>query len=196
MADFQGPTGLTFNRGLIADPSAFARDANAASWLFLCGEEFAAMEGGMSYADVEAAVATSANIVSDPPRTLDMDLARRHVAALDELPRPTLVTCRTGPRSSAAVYLYAGLKAGATADEVLSQGRSRQRALLRLRGSQGVGDARSRGAFLRGGRRGERPAVAAILCVTHGSSGWRPQLRRPRRILENHNDFIARQHGA
>ncbi len=121
MADFQGPTGLTFNRGLIADPSAFARDANAASWLFLCGEEFAAMEGGMSYADVEAAVATSANIVSDPPRTLDMDLARRHVAALDELPRPTLVTCRTGPRSSAAVYLYAGLRAGATADEVLSR---------------------------------------------------------------------------
>jgi hypothetical protein len=121
MADFQGPTGLTFNRGLIADPAAFARDANAASWLFLCGEEFAAMEGGMSYADVEAAVAKSANIVSDPPRTLDMDLARRHVAALDELPRPTLVTCRTGPRSSAAVYLYAGLRAGATADEVLSR---------------------------------------------------------------------------
>jgi hypothetical protein len=121
MGDFQVPSGLTFNRGLIADPATFARDANAASWLFLCGEEFAAMEGGMSYADVEAAVANSANIVSDPPRTLDMALARRHVAALDELPRPTLVTCRTGPRSSAAVYLYAGLKAGATADQVLSR---------------------------------------------------------------------------
>ena len=79
------------------------------------------MDGGISYADVEAAVATSANIVSDPPRTMDMALARRHVAALDELPRPTLVTCRTGPRSSAAVYLYAGLRAGATADEVLAQ---------------------------------------------------------------------------
>jgi protein tyrosine phosphatase (PTP) superfamily phosphohydrolase (DUF442 family) len=50
-----------------------------------------------------------------------MDLARRHVAALDELPRPTLVTCRTGPRSSAVIYLYAGLRAGATADEVLSR---------------------------------------------------------------------------
>jgi protein tyrosine phosphatase (PTP) superfamily phosphohydrolase (DUF442 family) len=121
MADFQGPSGLTFNRGLIADPAAFARDAGAASWLFLCGEEFAAMDGGMSYADVEAAVAKSANVVSDPPRTMDMALARRHVAALDELPRPTLVTCRTGPRSSAAVYLYAGLKAGATADEVLAR---------------------------------------------------------------------------
>lgn len=79
------------------------------------------MDGGMSYADVQAAVAESANIVSDPPRVLDMDLARRHVAALDELPRPTLVTCRTGPRSSALVYLYAGLKADATADEVLAR---------------------------------------------------------------------------
>src|SRR5579863_4757237 len=121
MTDFQGPTGLTFNRGLIGDPAAFARDANAASWLFLCGEEFAATDGGISYAAVEAAVPTSVNIVYDPPRTMDMALARRHVAALDELPRPTLVTCRTGPRSSAAVYLYAGLRAGATADQVLSR---------------------------------------------------------------------------
>jgi hypothetical protein len=121
MTDFEGPTGLTFNRGPIADPAAFARDANAASWLFLCGDEFAAMEGGMSYADVEAAVAESVNVVSDPPRTLDMALARQQVAALDELPRPTLVTCRTGPRSSAAVYLYAGLRAGATAEQVLAR---------------------------------------------------------------------------
>jgi hypothetical protein len=121
MADFESPTDLKFNRGLVADPEAFARDANAASWLFLCGEEFAAMEGGMSYADVRAAVAESANIVSDPPQVLDMDLARRHVAALDQLPRPTLVTCRVGPRSSAVVYLYAGLGAGATADEVLAR---------------------------------------------------------------------------
>lgn len=121
MADFQGPTGLTFNRGLIADPAAFARDANAASWLYLCGEEFAAMDGGMSYGDVKSAVRTSTNVISDPPRIMNMDLARQHVAALDELPRPTLVTCRTGPRSSAAVYLYAGLRAGATADEVLSR---------------------------------------------------------------------------
>jgi hypothetical protein len=121
MADFEGPKDLTFNRGLIADPAAFARDANAASWLFLCGDEFAAMEGGMSYADVKAAVAKSANVVSDPPRILDMALARQQVAALDELPRPTLVTCRTGPRSSAAIYLYAGLRAGATPEQVLSR---------------------------------------------------------------------------
>jgi hypothetical protein len=121
MADFEGPKDLTFNRGLIADPAAFARDANAASWLFLCGDEFSAMEGGMSYADVKAAVAKSANVVSDPPRILDMALARQQVAALDELPRPTLVTCRTGPRSSAAIYLYAGLRAGATPEQVLSR---------------------------------------------------------------------------
>src|SRR5512132_1468062 len=86
MAGFESPTDLKFNRGLIADPEAFARDANAASWLFLCGEDFAAMEGGMSYASVQAAVDESANIVSDPPQVLDMDLARRHVAALDKLP--------------------------------------------------------------------------------------------------------------
>ena len=79
------------------------------------------MEGGMSYVSVQAAVAESANIVSDPPRTLDMDLARQHVAALDQLPRPTLVTCRTGPRSSALVYLYTGLRAGATSEEVLAR---------------------------------------------------------------------------
>ena len=121
MAEFESPRDLKHNRGLIADPEAFARDANAASWLFLCGEEFAAMEGGMSYASVEAAVAESANVVSDPPQVLDMDLARRQVAALDQLPRPTLVTCRMGPRSSALVYLYAGLRAGATPDEVLAR---------------------------------------------------------------------------
>jgi hypothetical protein len=118
---FAGPEGLTFNRGLIADPETFARDANAASWLFLCGEAFAEMDGGMSYDSVRAAVPHSANIVSDPPQVLDMELARRQVAVLDELPRPTLVTCRTGPRSSALVYLFAGLRAGAGPAEVLER---------------------------------------------------------------------------
>src|SRR4029079_2987075 len=118
---FQVPVDISFNRGLIADPEAFARDAGAASWLYLCGEEFAAMDGGMSYAQVEAAVPESANIVTDPPRVLDVNFARQHMAALDDLPRPTLVTCRTGPRSSALVYLYAGLRAGASADEVLAR---------------------------------------------------------------------------
>jgi hypothetical protein len=121
VAEFNSPTDLVYNRERVSDPEAFAREAGAASWLFLCGEEFAAMEGGMSYESVEAAVPESANVVSDPPRVLDMDLARRQIAALDQLPRPTLVTCRVGPRSSALVYLYAGLKAGAAADEVMRQ---------------------------------------------------------------------------
>jgi hypothetical protein len=121
VTEFESPRYLTFNRGLIADPETFAREAGAASWLFLCGEEFAAMEGGVSYAEVEAAVPESSNIVSDPPRELDMDLARRQVAALDELPRPTLVTCRSGPRSSALVYLYAGLRSGAGGADVLAR---------------------------------------------------------------------------
>ena len=121
MTEFLTPTDLTHNRGLISDPEAFAHDANAASWLFLCGDDFAAMEGGMSYEDVQAAVASSANIVSDPPHVMDMDLARQQIAALDQLPRPTLVTCRTGPRSSAVIYLYAGLRAGASVEEVLAR---------------------------------------------------------------------------
>ena len=58
------------------------------------------MEGGMSYADVQAAVEESVNIVSDPPVVMDVDLARQHIAALDRLPRPTLVTFRTGPRTA------------------------------------------------------------------------------------------------
>jgi protein tyrosine phosphatase (PTP) superfamily phosphohydrolase (DUF442 family) len=121
VAEFETPTDLTNNRGLIADPEAFARAKGAASWLYLCGEEFASIEGGMSYADVERAVPASANVVSDPPTPLDLDLARRQIEALDGLPRPTLVTCRTGPRSSALIYLYSGLQAGASADDVLAR---------------------------------------------------------------------------
>jgi hypothetical protein len=121
MPQFERSPDLTFNRGLIADPKAFANEANAASWLFLCREEFAEMDGGMSFSDVQAAVPESANVVSDPPRELDMDLAREQIAALEQLPRPTLVTCRVGPRSAALVYLYSGLKAGASADEVLAR---------------------------------------------------------------------------
>lgn len=121
MAEFESPGDLTFNRGAITDPEAFARDADAASWLFLCGPAFSEMQGGMSYASVQAAVAESANIVADPPVVLDMEIAREGIAALDRLPRPTLVTCRTGPRSSALTYLYAGLQAGATAEQVLAR---------------------------------------------------------------------------
>ena len=121
MSGFETPTDLMHNRGLIEDPEAFARERAAASWLYLCGEEFASTEGGMSYADVERAVPVSANVVSDPPTPLDLDLARRQIEALDGLPRPTLVTCRTGPRSSALIYLYAGLQAGASAEDVIAR---------------------------------------------------------------------------
>jgi protein tyrosine phosphatase (PTP) superfamily phosphohydrolase (DUF442 family) len=120
MEGFERPADLIFNRGLIADPTEFARENNAASWLYLCGEDFAQTEGGMSYADVRAAVSASENIAVDTV-PLTMDIARQQVAALDGLSRPTLVTCRTGPKSSALVYLYAGLKAGATADEVMAR---------------------------------------------------------------------------
>jgi len=121
MTGFETPTDLLNNRGLIADPQGFAREKGAASWLYLCGEEFASMEGGMSYADVERAVPVSANVVSDPPVQLSLDLARRQIEALDGLPRPTVVTCRTGPRSSALIYLYAGLRAGASAEDVFAR---------------------------------------------------------------------------
>jgi hypothetical protein len=118
---FDGPKGLIHNTEPVADPQGYAREAGAASWLYLCGEEFASMEGGMAYAQVEEAVPQAANVVSDPPREMTMDLARRQIAALDSLPRPTLVTCRSGPRSSALVYLYAGLDAGTSAEEVLAR---------------------------------------------------------------------------
>ncbi len=130
MADFETPTDLLNNRGLVGDPEAFAREKGAASWLFLCGEEFASTEGGISYADVERAVPVSANVVSDPPVVLDLDLARRQIEALDDLPRPTLVTCRTGPRSSALIYLYAGLQAGASAEDVFARAEADDAAFL------------------------------------------------------------------
>ena len=121
MAAFTTPADLIHNRGAVTDPAALAAETGAASWLFLCGEEFAAMEGGLSFAQIQAAVPVAANVISDPPRVVDLDLARRQIAALDQLPRPTLVTCRAGPRSSALVYLYAGLQAGASAEAVLAR---------------------------------------------------------------------------
>jgi hypothetical protein len=119
MTDFELPADLTYNRGLIDDPRAYARERGVRSWLFLVGDEFAAMPGGMSWTQVQESVHASARVVSDPPLQLTLDLARQHVAALDALPRPTLVSCRTGPRASAVAYLYAGLKQGATYEEIL-----------------------------------------------------------------------------
>ena len=85
----------------------------------------------MSYDEVEDAVVDSRNVISDPPREMTMELARRQLAALDELPRPTLVTCRTGPRSSALIYLYAGLRSGASGDEVLARAEADDAAFVR-----------------------------------------------------------------
>src|SRR5260221_2336660 len=119
MAGFHLPGDLKFNRGLVKDPVAYAKEAGVASWLFLVGDEFASMPGGISYAQVQEAVEHAARVVSDPPRVLTLELAREQVAALDNLPRPALVSCRTGPRASAVAYLYAGLKAAAKVEEVL-----------------------------------------------------------------------------
>lgn len=120
MSHFSLPSDLLFNRDRVEDPSAYAEEVGAASWLYLNGPEFAEVDGGMSFEDVRTAVPASANVISDPPRVLDIDLARRHVEALDKLPRPTLVTCRAGPRASAVVYMYAGLKSGADPDDVVA----------------------------------------------------------------------------
>lgn len=123
MSAYELPSDLVFNTEKLTNPQAFAEQHRAASWLYLNGHEFNAMDGGMSYAQVQAAVATSANVVTDPPRTLNLALAREHVAALDALPRPTLVTCRAGPRASAVAYMYSGLRSGAGAEEVIARAR-------------------------------------------------------------------------
>ena len=77
------------------------------------------MEGGMSYDQVKAATPYSLNVISDPPRVLNL-VAKQQVAALDSLPRPTLISCRTGPRASAVANMYSGLKLGAEPNDVLA----------------------------------------------------------------------------
>jgi protein tyrosine phosphatase (PTP) superfamily phosphohydrolase (DUF442 family) len=119
MTAFQLPPDLMFNRGQIEDPLSYPKKRGAKSWLFIVGDEFASMPGGMSYAQVQQAIEHTARVISDPPRVLTLELAKQHVKALDELPRPTLVSCRAGPRSSAVVYMYAGLKAGADPEDVI-----------------------------------------------------------------------------
>ena len=121
MKKFELPADLHFNRGLIQQPETYLETIGCNSWLYLVGEAFAKMEGGMSYEQVQAATPNCINVVSDPPLVLDLELARQHVAALDALPRPTLISCRTGPRASAVAYMYAGLKTAADPDDVLAQ---------------------------------------------------------------------------
>ena len=120
MKHFKFPDDIKFNRGLVEDPATYLSQVGCKSWLYLVGEEFSKMQGGMSFDQVQAATPLAINIVSDPPRVLDLNLARQHVKALDSLPRPTLVSCRTGPRASAVAYMYSGLKLEAEPDEVLA----------------------------------------------------------------------------
>jgi hypothetical protein len=54
MAEFDGPKGLIHNTEPIADRRGLP-EAGAATWLYLCGGEFASMEGGMSYQQVSEA---------------------------------------------------------------------------------------------------------------------------------------------
>jgi hypothetical protein len=119
MKNFKLPEDLSYNRGLIKNPETYLNEVGCASWLYLVGEEFSKMDGGMSFP-------YSVNVVSDPPRVLNLDLARQHVEALDCLPRPTLISCRTGPRASAVAYMYSGLKSGASPDEVLATAEENQ----------------------------------------------------------------------
>jgi len=114
MEKFTFPGDLRYNNGFIKNPDSYFKDSGCKSWLSLVGEEFAQMEDGISYAQV------SENVVSDPPQVLNLNLAHQHVAALDFLPRPTLISCRTGPRASAVAYMYSGLKQGADPDEVIA----------------------------------------------------------------------------
>ena len=99
MTRFALPRDLSFNTEKVADPSALAQERRAASWLYLNGEEFA-VDGGKG-SPLRAGPACRppppSDVISNPPRLLDLELARQHVAALDELPRPTLVTRRPAP---------------------------------------------------------------------------------------------------
>ena len=120
MKDFELPEDLSYNNGFIKDPETYLNERRCISWLYLIGEEFAKMDNGMSFQQVQAATPYCANVISDPPRKLDLELARQHVKALDSLPRPTLISCRTGPRASAVAYMYSGLKLGVEPEEVIA----------------------------------------------------------------------------
>jgi hypothetical protein len=120
MKNFKLIEDLNYNKGLIHNPKSYFEEAGCVSWLFLVGEEFSKMEGGISFEQVQAATPNCLNVVSDPPRELTLDLARQHVAALNSLPRPTLISCRTGPRASAVAYMYSGLLTGADPEDVIA----------------------------------------------------------------------------
>lgn len=74
MKKFKLPKDLIYNTEAIKDPTAFFNQSISKSWLCLTGDEFARMENGMSYEQVQAATLYSINVVSDPPYTLNLDL--------------------------------------------------------------------------------------------------------------------------
>ena len=117
--NFELPEDLRYNEGPIADPNAYFDQSGCESWLCLTGDEFAKMENGISFQQVKESTRNCINIISDPPMILNFDLAQQQVEALDSLPRPTLISCRMGPRSSAVAYMYAGLKLGINPQEVI-----------------------------------------------------------------------------
>ena len=120
MKKFELPKDLSYNTGPIKDPGTYFKESACVSWLCLTGEEFAGMENGISYPQVQATTPFSINVISDPPKMLNLDLAIQQVKALDLLPRPTLISCRTGPRASAVAYMYTGLQLGADPEEVIA----------------------------------------------------------------------------
>ena len=120
MKKFKLAEDLSYNNGPIKDPGTYLKESGCKSWLFLVGEEFAKMDNGMSYQQVQAATPYCINVISDPPKVLNLDLAHQHVKALDSLLRPTLISCRIGPRASAVAYIYSGLKLGADPEEVIA----------------------------------------------------------------------------
>ena len=96
MPEFDGPEGLIYNTEPIADPEGFASEAGAASWLYLCGEEFASMEGGMSYAQVKEALArlhpedrAAYYEVKDPVCDIIIEAAERWAAETGYVPGPS-----------------------------------------------------------------------------------------------------------
>jgi hypothetical protein len=61
MKKFELPDDLNYNRGLIQNPTTYFKETGCKSWLFLVGEEFSKMPGGISYHQVQEATADSIN---------------------------------------------------------------------------------------------------------------------------------------
>jgi hypothetical protein len=67
MKSFQLPEDLKYNDGFVKDPRSYIKERGCQSWLYLVGEEFASMENGMSYQQVQEATAHSAKLSAIHP---------------------------------------------------------------------------------------------------------------------------------